>query len=582
MSHPKRLLAVITLLVLIMILPWFGLNLLSQCDSAWYNVPGVDIAAKCLKAQSEFGVVDNDFFIFPSAEVGWKPDFNPVIFWLVAAIGALSVTVLLFPRLWGFRQVEIPMPKYELGAKGFPVWFWIGIVMHLLGWVGLFQMSDYFIALTHFQCLPLWWGYVLFLDGIVYFRTGGQSLIVQRPRTIIALASTSFGGWIFYEYLNSYIKGNWFFPSGGVIGEPAFHLYSVFGAAAFWPQIFEVYSLLGTFRFFRQRWAHGRQMAINKTFKWILLIVSFALMFIAPLYPEPLFWSVWLAPMLVLMVGLSLVKIWTPWTPIAMHGNWRPLILVAISGLIMGVHWEVWNHLGYKELEQRESVLDVAGLVEESKKPYTFVWRDTDTKSFAKPLSTSPFEYYSVEPDGSGQIFTTELEMMGGPAALCAMGKPAYIRSLPFEAQAVSGVIGVGDGYFGSRQTQNGPELFDDQAIQSMGGPKAAFDQGINTYRPLECAAVVAQQQVEAGYYLGTAGWVVVYSQNPPLWIYSLPYLDAFELPIGEMPVLGYFGYIPFGIYAWVWWMAFGYLLGTPLKVTLDDDDDDFETGLTA
>lgn len=41
---------------------------------------------------------------------------------------------------------------------------------------------------------------------------------------------------------------------------------------------------------------------------------------------------------------------------------------------------------------------------------------------------------------------------------------------------------------------------------------------------------------------------------NPNYWIYSIPYMNVFHI-FSEMPALGYFGYLPFGVLCWVWWL---------------------------
>jgi hypothetical protein len=55
---------------------------------------------------------------------------------------------------------------------------------------------------------------------------------------------------------------------------------------------------------------------------------------------------------------------------------------------------------------------------------------------------------------------------------------------------------------------------------------------------------------------------VAIYSEQPAFWQYNLPYISRFHL--FEMPILGFFGYMPFGIYCWVWWIAFAYMQGIP------------------
>ena len=47
---------------------------------------------------------------------------------------------------------------------------------------------------------------------------------------------------------------------------------------------------------------------------------------------------------------------------------------------------------------------------------------------------------------------------------------------------------------------------------------------------------------------------------NPNYWKYSVPYLDKIHL-FSEMPILGYFGYLFFGIGCWALWLTICYLL---------------------
>jgi hypothetical protein len=49
---------------------------------------------------------------------------------------------------------------------------------------------------------------------------------------------------------------------------------------------------------------------------------------------------------------------------------------------------------------------------------------------------------------------------------------------------------------------------------------------------------------------------------NPDYWTYSIPYVDL--LHVFEMPLLGFLGYLPFGAYGAVWWMAFTFLFNIP------------------
>ena len=55
-------------------------------------------------------------------------------------------------------------------------------------------------------------------------------------------------------------------------------------------------------------------------------------------------------------------------------------------------------------------------------------------------------------------------------------------------------------------------------------------------------------------------------TEYPGYWVYNVPFVNDFH--VFEMPVVGFYGYIPFGIYCLVWWIAFAFLLNIPTDFT--------------
>jgi uncharacterized membrane protein (UPF0136 family) len=55
--------------------------------------------------------------------------------------------------------------------------------------------------------------------------------------------------------------------------------------------------------------------------------------------------------------------------------------------------------------------------------------------------------------------------------------------------------------------------------------------------------------------------------RNPNFWVYRIPFVNVIH-PFSEMPLLGYFGYLPFGVQCWAWWL---------LAAHLFDFDPDFD-----
>lgn len=61
--------------------------------------------------------------------------------------------------------------------------------------------------------------------------------------------------------------------------------------------------------------------------------------------------------------------------------------------------------------------------------------------------------------------------------------------------------------------------------------------------------------------------------RNPNFWRYDIPYVDVIHL-FSEMPLLGYCGYLPFGVQCWVWWLVAAHV------VNLNPDFDPEGVGL--
>ncbi|QSQ19087.1 hypothetical protein JY651_27470 [Pyxidicoccus parkwayensis] len=56
---------------------------------------------------------------------------------------------------------------------------------------------------------------------------------------------------------------------------------------------------------------------------------------------------------------------------------------------------------------------------------------------------------------------------------------------------------------------------------------------------------------------------------NPNFWKYEIPYINVLHF-FSEMPLLGYFGYLPFGVLCWMWWLMMARFFN--LKTTFEND----------
>ena len=107
------------------------------------------------------------------------------------------------------------------------------------------------------------------------------------------------------------------------------------------PAIFEIRELLMTFPALRRRWSHGPRARLPRAGA-TFFVLGAALLPLIPLFPDPLFFAVWVAPLALLAGALGLARVETPFAPLR-DGDWSPVLLLALAALICGFFWELWN-----------------------------------------------------------------------------------------------------------------------------------------------------------------------------------------------------------------------------------------------
>lgn len=296
--------------------------------AAWFVYPDTHLPPK--------------FGVFPPEFVQLNPPFWLPYFLAVAAVAAVITLFLLFPTLFGFQRVVVP-PNPVTPAK-LPIWFWVGAVFTVFFLWLMWARVTVFGDLVYYAFSPLWWGFILALDGVVYRRTGGKSLLATKPHTLWLSAIVSVVGWYYFEYYNYFVLGNWFYPNGHdmpALSHTTIVVLFLIAYTTVWPVIFEWYNLLKTFPNLVARYSQGPKLSLPGT---LMVVAGLALIFAMVFFPLGLFWGVWIGPMIVIVGQLIRLNIWTPFTAMA-QGNWSPAILVALASLFNGFLWEFWNFL---------------------------------------------------------------------------------------------------------------------------------------------------------------------------------------------------------------------------------------------
>lgn len=288
-------------------------------------------------------------FIYPAVKPLAKAGFNETIFIALAVVFVGVILFYLFPKLFGFKTAPT-LPAKKGNTKKLPVWFYLGLGIWVVSLVILWGQYKPLAVLFKFCDMGLWWGMTLILDGIVYYRRGGISIIASRPKEMLAISLASISGWMIFEYINFYVDRNWYYPRAHNMPVAEFFCYSMLASSAVFPISFEFYSLFNTFPKFQVKYSNGWKLSVPKWICWVIIVLCLISMFIISFFPDDLFFAVWLSPLLLFINLLYVLDIWTPFN-LLKKGDWSPLLLLALSWLFSGLCVECWNYFSGTHLD---------------------------------------------------------------------------------------------------------------------------------------------------------------------------------------------------------------------------------------
>lgn len=254
------------------------------------------------------------------------------VLFALPAVGALALFAL---ALVNARPVQAPRPR--MGLR-FPWWGWLGLGLNAASWCLAWQDDIVPPEWRRHVFTPLWLGYILVLNGLVYRRTG-RSLLTHRSAWFAALFPVSAVFWWLFEHLNQF-AANWHYVGIVARGDWDYFVQATLPFSTVLPAV------ASTWRWLRQ---FGRLDAMRlapikarPVIAWLALAAGLAALAGIGLWPEALFSMLWLAPLAVLAGLQRLVLGESFFAPLA-RGDWRPLLQPALAALICGICWELWN-----------------------------------------------------------------------------------------------------------------------------------------------------------------------------------------------------------------------------------------------
>jgi hypothetical protein len=232
------------------------------------------------------------------------------------------------------------MSTIEKNKRSLPFHGWVGLALALIFW-GVNWLG---VGLrTHWAFFPLWLGYCLAVDALVFKRTG-TSLLTRSLTKYIGLFIVSAPVWWLFELFNLRTK-NWIYFGAESFSTASYVFWTTISFTTVIPAVFASAELLASFDFVKklQPGLVIRKDKVTTVSFFIAGWIMLALMLIWPLKFFPFMWiSVYfiLEPINIWLGHRSLPD----WTE---YGDWRPVISLWLGILLTAFFWEMWNYFSY-------------------------------------------------------------------------------------------------------------------------------------------------------------------------------------------------------------------------------------------
>ncbi len=216
-----------------------------------------------------------------------------------------------------------------------------------LGHVGLFLIAVSWPAnwllpglRTHLWFAPLWIGFAITIDALVYRRTG-TSIISRSPRTFATLFLLSAPAWWLFELFNLRTQ-NWMYQGVEHFGSTTFFVLATIAFTTVMPAVFEAAELIRSYGWV-QRFKRGPRLRLPASLLLLLGLAFVALILIWPAYFYPLVWGA-------VLLLTEPVNQWSGRRSLLDHvarGDWRLVLSLSGGALVCGFFWEFWNYWSY-------------------------------------------------------------------------------------------------------------------------------------------------------------------------------------------------------------------------------------------
>lgn len=221
-----------------------------------------------------------------------------------------------------------------------PFHFYMGLVLLFTAWYLNWHLDG---LRTHILFFPLWFGYILSIDGIV-FKRKGESLLSKNWKKFVILFFISVPVWWLFEGLNLRTQ-NWFYLGREHFSDLEYFIYASICFSTVIPAVFGSAELVSSFRWIK-RIKGGPRISSSTNSLRIIIFIGICTLILLLIWPGYFYIFLWLSVFLILD-SINHVRGKRSLVSFTDIRDWRPLISLALGCLLCGFFWEMWNYLAY-------------------------------------------------------------------------------------------------------------------------------------------------------------------------------------------------------------------------------------------
>jgi hypothetical protein len=225
-------------------------------------------------------------------------------------------------------------------ARAFPARGWIGLALVAAGWGANWGLDG---LRTYWAFFPLWLGYSLAIDALVYRRTG-TSLLARSRRRYVGMFVMSAPAWWLFEVLNLRTQ-NWTYFGAEQFGPAAYAFWTTLSFTTVMPAVFGTAEWVASLGILN-RVSKGPRIVPDRWTTAAFFAAGCVSLLLVLMWPRLFFPLVWIS----LYFILEPLNVWLGRRSLAdstRTGDWRPVLALWLGVLITAFFWELWNFFSY-------------------------------------------------------------------------------------------------------------------------------------------------------------------------------------------------------------------------------------------